>query len=93
MNAEDFKDSPAGRLVPTIQRCVAFVPNPLPPPNLDLGRLVVPVANANHAVGELSGIGRALPNPHLLIRPFSRVEAIASSRIEGTVITMPELLF
>ena len=93
MRPEDFKDSPAGRLAPTIQGCMAFVPHPLPPPNLNLGGLVVPLEKATHALGELSGIGRSLPNPHLLIRPFTRVEAMASSKIEGTVTTMEELLF
>jgi Fic family protein len=92
MNPEDFKNSPAGRLVPTINGAMAFVPHPLPPPALDLARLTVPVANATMALGELSGVGRTLPNPHLLIRPFSRVEAVASSKIEGTVTTLPELL-
>jgi Fic family protein len=93
MKADDFKDSPSGYLVPTIQGAMAFVPHPLPPPRLDLGKLAVPLAKATHALGELSGIGRSLPNPHLLIRPFTRVEAIASSKIEGTVTTMQELLF
>jgi Fic family protein len=37
-------------------------------------------------------MGRTLPNPHLLIRPFLRREAILSSRIEGTMTTAEELL-
>lgn len=92
MNADDFKNSPAGRLVPSISGCMAFVPNPLPPPHLDLAKLAAPLANAALALGELSGLGRTLPNPNLLIRPFSRVEAVASSKIEGTVTPAPELL-
>jgi cell filamentation protein, protein adenylyltransferase len=40
----------------------------------------------------LAGEGRALPNPHLLIRPFVRREAVLSSRIEGTQATLGELL-
>lgn len=92
MNPEDFKDSPAGRLVPTIHGCMAFVPHPLPPPPLDLAHLAIPLEKANLAVGELNGIARTLPNPYLLMRPFMRVEAIASSKIEGTVTTLPELL-
>lgn len=91
MNPEDFKASPAGHLVPTIQGALAFVPNPLPPPNLDLAALANAIEGANHALGELSGVGRALPNPHLLIRPFLRTEAVASSKIEGTVTTFSEL--
>ena len=36
--------------------------------------------------------GPRLPNPHLLIRPFVRREAVLSSRIEGTQATLGELL-
>jgi len=36
--------------------------------------------------------GRRLPNPHVLIRPFVRREAVFSSRIEGTQSTLGELL-
>jgi Fic family protein len=43
-------------------------------------------------VGRLAGEGRRLPNPHLLIRPFIRREAVLSSRIEGTQATLGELL-
>ncbi len=92
MNPIEFRDSPAGRLVPTIEKCWAFVPNPLPPPDLDLGKLATTLERASRALGELSGIGRRLPNPELLVRPFSRAEAVASSKIEGTVTSTPELL-
>jgi Fic family protein len=43
-------------------------------------------------VGNLAGEGRRLPNPHLLIRPFIKREAVLSSRIEGTQATLGELL-
>ena len=86
----DFKSLRTGKLVSTIQG-VAFVPAPLPPDLLDLAPLVPLVARATHALGELSGIGRTLQNPYLLIRPFMRREAVASSKIEGTVTTLTEL--
>ncbi|HMF06669.1 MAG TPA: Fic/DOC family N-terminal domain-containing protein, partial [Methylocella sp.] len=92
MNPDDFKHSPSGRLVRTIEQCWAFVPNPLPSPHLDIAKLTGPLEKASLALGELSGVGRTLPNPELLIRPFSRAEAVASSRIEGTVTSAPELL-
>lgn len=91
MNPEEFKDSGTGKLVPTLKG-MAFVPNPLPPPLLDLAPLVPLVSRAERALGELSGIGRTLPNPYLLIRPFMRREAVASSKIEGTVTTLSQLL-
>jgi Fic family protein len=62
----------------------AFVPAPLPPTfALDLG-VVGALSEADRALGELAGLGRTLTNPHLLIRPFLRREAVLSSRIEGT---------
>ena len=91
MNPEDFKDSKTGKLVSTLKG-LAFVPNPLPPPLIDLALLVPLVSRAERALGELSGIGRTLPNPYLLIRPFMRREAVASSKIEGTVTTLSQLL-
>ncbi len=62
----------------------AFVPDPLPPRLAWNDELVFVLADANHRLGELAGVGRRLPNPHLLIRPFVRKEAVLSSRIEGT---------
>jgi Fic family protein len=89
MKASDFAN-PTGRLVPTIQG-VAFVPNALPPNSIDLARLVPVLTRATKALGELSGIGQTLHNPYLLVRPFMRREAVASSKIEGTVTTLTEL--
>ena len=54
--------------------------------------LAVTLSEADRAVGRLAGEGRRLPNPHLLIRPFVRKEAVLSSRIEGTQATLGELL-
>lgn len=43
-------------------------------------------------MSELSGLGRHLPNPHLLITPYVRREAVLSSRIEGTKTNLADLL-
>ncbi|MBU0595670.1 Fic family protein, partial [Candidatus Bipolaricaulota bacterium] len=69
----------------------AFVPNPLPPELLWTPSIVSLLSRADRALGELSGIGRALPNPHLLILPFARREAVLSSRIEGTQASLSDL--
>jgi len=50
------------------------------------------LSSADRAIGRLAGEGRRLSNPHLLIRPFVRREAVLSSRIEGTQATLGELL-
>lgn len=54
--------------------------------------LVRLLSEADAAVSELSGLGRYLPNPELLIAPYIRREAVASSRIEGTEADLTDLL-
>ena len=95
MNAQSHsrtRTSPAGRWVKTLEGYRAFHPNPLPPPIGWTPTLAVALANASTLVGRLAGEGRRLPNPHILIRPFVRREAVFSSRIEGTQSTLGELL-
>lgn len=82
----------AGRWVRTLEGYRAFHPNPLPPPIKWSETLAVALANASAFAGKLAGEGRRLPNPHVLIRPFIRREAVFSSRIEGTQSTLGELL-
>ncbi|MBI3897621.1 MAG: Fic family protein [Gammaproteobacteria bacterium] len=50
------------------------------------------LSRADTALSELSGLGRFLPNPHLLIAPYIRREAVLSSRIEGTRATLSDIL-
>lgn len=92
MDPTTFIAPAAGRLVTTVGGAAAFVPSPLPP-ELNLSwTLTDALAKAQGAVGHLRGIGRVLPNPHLLIQPFARREAVLSSRIEGTQASLGELL-
>ena len=69
-----------------------FVPPPLPPKFDFTVRLVGILSEADRLIGNLAGEGGRLPNPHVLIRPFIRREAVLSSRIEGTQATLGELL-
>lgn len=91
MQTTDFTKDTPGRLVRSPSGAPAFVPEPLPP---NLGwdnNLVAHVSDAQHALGELAGIGRNILNPHLLIRPFLHREAVRSSQIEGTQASLPDL--
>ena len=86
MNQEAFKNSTAGKCIRTITRPPywAYVPNSLPPKIKMDWELANLLSKADIKLGELSGAGQLLPNPHLLIRPFIRREAVMSSRIENT---------
>lgn len=82
----------AGRFVTTAGGTAAFVPSPLPPEVNLSWRLLDLALRAERKVGHLQGTGRVLPNPHLLIQPFARREAVLSSRIEGTQASIGDLL-
>jgi Fic family protein len=92
VNPADFQDLRAGTAVQAAGGYSAFVPAPMPPDLAFDGDLVLALSRADAALGELSGIGRQLPNPHLLIAPYLRREAVLSSRIEGTRASLSDLL-
>ena len=85
-------NSPGGQLVPTIQGQQSFVPNPLPRQLPLSPTIIASLDRATHAVGILAGVGETIPNPNLLIRPLMRREAELSSRIEGTVSSLSDVL-
>src|ERR1700683_3177628 len=80
-----------GKKVPQ-GRYSAFVPAPLPPKLDWTPRLIGLLSDADRLIGKLAGEGGRLPNPHVLMRPFARREAVLSSKIEGTQATLGELL-
>lgn len=82
----------SGRKVACPGGYTAFLPDPLPPELTWTQELVSGLSEADRLIGRLAGEGCRLPNPHLLIRPFVRREAVLSSRIEGTQATLGELL-
>lgn len=94
MDTSAFTNTTPGRLAKQGRgqaSYLAFVPAPLPPVlDLDLP-LILSLDEASRAVGELSGLARALPNPYLFVRPMIRREAVASSRIEGTEADLNDL--
>jgi Fic family protein len=92
LNPADFHAPSAGRVIQAPAGYAAFVPAPLPPELAYDGRLVLALSRADAALSELSGLGRQLPNPHLLIAPYIRREAVLSSRIEGTRASLSDLL-
>lgn len=69
----------------------AFLPAPLPPPLEWSDTLVRVLSDADRLIGQLAKEGANLPNPHLMVQPFVRCEAVLSSRIEGTRTSLAEL--
>ena len=92
MRREDFRAPEAGRVVRAPGGYLAFVPARLPPKISYDDELVLALSRADSALSELSGVGHLLPNPHLLIEPYVRREAVLSSRIEGTTAGLSDLL-
>lgn len=92
MNKQDFISPEAGRVVQGVGGYLAFVPAPLPPKLTYSPDLVTLISKADAALSELSGLGRLLPNPHLLIAPWMAREAVLSSRIEGTRASLSDVL-
>lgn len=69
----------------------AFVPHSLPPKLTYTDELIGNLSEADRKLATLEGVGRRLPNPHLLVNPYMRREAVLSSRIEGTQASMSDL--
>jgi cell filamentation protein, protein adenylyltransferase len=92
LKPSDFHEPTAGRVLETPGGYTAFVPAVLPPSLSYEHALVLALSRADAALSELSGLGRQLPNPHLLIGPYVRREAVLSSRIEGTRASLSDLL-
>jgi Fic family protein len=93
MKPDDFKSSTSGVVIVLPTGYHAFVPNRLPPSIAYDQDLAIQLSRADTALSELSGLGRILPNPRVLIRPLVQREAVLSSQIEGTQASLSELLF
>jgi len=92
MRPDAFSSQARGVVRKTPTGFYAFFPEPLPR-RLDLpSEVVVLLDEATGAVHRLGGVGRLIPNPHLLIGPHLRLEAVLSSRIEGTKTDVGQLL-
>ena len=87
-----LSDSPSGKTVPIGGGQLAFIPNPLPRDLPLSSNLILLLDNASRAVANLAGVGETVPNPHMLAQPFIRREAVLSSRIEGTLASLSDVL-
>ncbi|MFB6180424.1 MAG: Fic family protein [Candidatus Nanohalobium sp.] len=88
---EDFD----GRGRVDLSRGYAFyVPGDIPRSLKDMdlsGDTLYNLTEAESALGDLSGTGRNLKNPQLLISPYMKREAVLSSKIEGAKASLTDL--
>ncbi len=90
MNINAFSN-PSGKLIPNSEGNITFVPQSLPPKLVYGDNIIIALSEADRNLSRLSGIGQLLPNPHLLITPYLKREAVVSSRIEGTQASLSDL--
>ncbi|MBF4163273.1 Fic/DOC family N-terminal domain-containing protein [Nocardioides acrostichi] len=63
------------------------------PRSLDLTTATIKaLSEADASLGRLSGLGALVRDPQLLLGPYLRREAVASSRIEGTQASLSDAL-
>ncbi len=95
MDAARFADSAFGRAAREPGNRWAFtyyLPAAIPRDLPLSGELVQAMSEADAALGRLQGLGQLIPETELLIGPYQRREALASSRIEGTQASLSDLL-
>jgi Fic family protein len=63
-----------------------------PPKELDWAKLIPLIGPANAGLARYDGLLSAIPNVHVLLSPLTTQEAVLSSKIEGTHVTMGEVL-
>ncbi|MCK4512269.1 Fic family protein [bacterium] len=69
-----------------------FLPEMLPRTDLDWEALFRDATTAQRALAYYDGKLGSLPHPEVLVSPLITQEAVISSRIEGTVVTLEEVL-
>jgi len=89
-----FRSSPSGQVIKSVRGYDYFLPNPLPP-DIDFNDIgfIKLLSEADQAISQLAGLGYTIPNPSFLVIPYTRLEAVASSRIEGIQASLSELFY
>lgn len=69
-----------------------FIPQKLPIQDISWEALIPMIGRANRSIAQYNGVLYGVPNPGVLLSPLTTQEAVLSSRIEGTVATLGEVL-
>jgi Fic family protein len=74
------------------EQTVQYHTGEFPPAALDWVRLIPLIGPATASLARYDGLLSAIPNAHVLLSPLVTQEAVLSSKIEGTHVTMGEVL-
>ncbi|GHT40908.1 hypothetical protein FACS189443_1920 [Planctomycetales bacterium] len=69
----------------------SYIPDVLPISQIDYGRLIKLVGEANGELARFDGLLHGIVNAELLFSPLTTEEAVLSSRIEGTQATLDDV--
>jgi Fic family protein len=69
-----------------------YIPGTLPLANLDYAELIEVLGEANRSLVRYDGLLHGIPSPAVLLSPLTAQEAVMSSKIEGTQVTLGEVL-
>ena len=75
-----------------LENAVNYHYDKFPPRNLDYGKFVEPLIKATDAVARYDQMLKNMHNSEILLAPLLNQEAVISSRMEGTISTMDEIL-
>jgi len=81
---------PSGAL--NFKNAVNYHYNQFPPTNIDYERLARPLSSASAALARYDQMLQNMHNSEYLLAPLRRQEAVISSRMEGTISTLDEVL-
>ena len=73
-------------------RAIEYHYGAFPPRNLDYSVILTPLAEAAAAIARYEQMLKGIHNARLFLTPLARQEALSSSRMEGTISTLDELL-
>ncbi len=75
-----------------LENAVHYHYGKFPPENLDYGKFISQLVSATDAVARYDQMLKNMHNSEILLAPLRNQEAVISSRMEGTVSTMDEIL-
>ncbi|MEQ8965561.1 MAG: Fic/DOC family N-terminal domain-containing protein [Azospirillaceae bacterium] len=74
------------------EHAVSYHYGKFPPNNLEYSRIIGPLTQATEALARYDQMLQSLHNSELLLTPLRGQEAVVSSRMEGTISTLDEVL-